>query len=121
MRPEPHDLLQRRREITPEADRPVVHEDVGGGLAVGDLGDPAGQAVGLQPGSRVVRPAGGEDDHAEALLAERVEEVFGARARWIPVVGPAPAGVGVQHAVQVDADDGLVLRRNAGLGHQDGA
>jgi hypothetical protein len=94
---------------------------MGGGFAVGHLRDPAGQAVGLQPAARVVGPAGGEDDHAEALLAERAEEILGARARWIPVVRAAPAGVGVQHAVQVDTDDGPVFRGIAGLRHQDGA
>jgi hypothetical protein len=106
MRPEPHDLLQRRREITPEADRPVVHEDVGGRLLVRHLGDPAVEAVRGEPGLSIVRPAAGEDDHPESPLVQLPQEISGTRARRVPVLLVLPAGIAVEHAVEVDTDDG---------------
>ena len=58
MRPEAGDLLQGLLVIAAEADRAVVHEDVGGGLAVGHLGDPAVEAV-LGRARRGRRPPSG--------------------------------------------------------------
>ena len=93
MRPEPPDLLQRRLEIAAEADRPVVHEDMGGRLAVGHLGDPAVEAVRGQPAPSVVRPAGGEDDHPIPPFVEPAQEIVRARPRRVPVPLVLPAGV----------------------------
>jgi len=104
--PEARDRLQRRRVIAPEADRAVVHEDVGGRLAVGHLGDPAVEAVRAEPGAGVVRPAGGEDDHPEPLLVEPAQELVRPLPRRIPMLLVPPAGVAVENTVQVDADDG---------------
>jgi hypothetical protein len=106
MRTKAHDRLQRRRVIAAEADRAVVHEDVGGGLAVGHLRDPAVETVPGEPGAGVVGPAGGEDDHPEPALIEPAEELSRSLPRRVPMLLVPPAGVAVEHAVQVDADDG---------------
>src|SRR5215203_92391 len=105
VRPELPDLLQGRREVAPEAHGPVVHEDMGGGLAVRHLGDPAVEAMLGEPGAGVVAPAGGEDDNPETPFVEVPQEVAGPGPRWVPVLLVLPAGVGVEHTVEVDADD----------------
>jgi hypothetical protein len=106
VRPEAQDLLQCLPEIPLEADGAVVHEDVGGGLPVRHLGDPAIEAVLGEPGAGVVLPASGEDDHPEPPLVQRPQEVLGPLPRRVPVLLVLPAGVAVEHAVEVDADDG---------------
>jgi hypothetical protein len=58
-----------------------------------------------QPASNLRMVARGEDDHVEAAFGEPFEKPLGAGPRGVPMIGVLPAGVGIEHAIQIDAHD----------------
>lgn len=58
-----------------------------------------------QPAPHLHRVSRREDRDVEVLFDERLEKRGGAGARSVPVVRIAPAGVAVEHSVQVDAHE----------------
>ena len=106
MRLEGRHALQRFFEIAAEADRTIVHEDVRRRLAASHRRDIRQQAVIAQPAPHLRMVPGGEDNDVETAFREPLQKSDGARTRRIPMVGVLPPGVRIEHAIQIDADDG---------------
>jgi hypothetical protein len=101
-------LAQRIVEITAETDGPIVDEHVRRRFPPGNGTYEIVELVRPEPAAHTNRMAGCEDDDVETAGAERFEEGAGARSRRVPVIGVLPAGVGIEDAVQIDADDGAL-------------
>jgi hypothetical protein len=109
MRLELTQLLERAREVSVKADGAVVDVGEGGGLLVGDHPDVLGEAPFGEPAFDVRTPADSEDDHAVAFAIELLEELARARTRRVEEVGAFPAVERVQDAVEVYANERLVV------------
>src|SRR3954469_21477469 len=99
-----NDLLERVLKVTTKTHRPIVDEHVGWRLLPGHRGHVRKQVMLPEPSADLCVMPRREYDDVETTFGERAQELLGAGTRCVPVVGVLPPGVGVEYAIQVDAD-----------------
>lgn len=106
MRLEVDDFIERVFEISLEAHRAIVNKDMRRRLSPCDRGHVGQQSMLLQPSPNLEVMARCEYDDVKPSLGQRLQKASRARSRFIPMIGVLPSSVGIQHPVQIDADDG---------------
>src|SRR5438128_111097 len=99
-------LLERVLKVATKTYRPIVDEHVRWRLFSGHRGDEREQVMLPEPSANLCVVPGREYDHVETTLGERAQELLGAGTRCVPVIGVLPPSVGVEHAIEIHADNG---------------
>src|SRR5436190_7187435 len=97
--------IKRRVEVASETNRPVVDEDVSSRLPVRDARYEMIELIGSEPAPDVLLVPSCKDHHLIPTAPEGFKKLAGASSRRIEMIGSFPARVGIEDAVQVDADD----------------
>src|SRR5690242_3115730 len=109
VRLESADAIHGFREVAFEADGAVVHIDVGGRFLVGDCADELREPVLCEPCLDVRRPPHSEHHYPVAALIEQLKKLASPWTRRVEEVRAFPSVEGIQHAVEIYADNRLLF------------